>query len=223
MRKNIAVIPKKTKVQIMGCSYELIDSVRVKGKQKYLNQVLKAQIDFHNGVDIVGESPNKSGYAESNRYKLSQAIKSTGFHAEKLSLETGYAKTYFAGFTAESRFNRRGDITEDRLNSLLTTLAFAERELLGVGAKTVDDQVKPKDFGNRVENKFLNDEEIKLMDSSEYKNIADDFKSGMQESVVDSYIDPVETTQPKSSNFTKVGIIAIVILLLILIVKNLVV
>ena len=59
MRKNIAVIPKKTKVQIMGCSYELIDSVRVKGKQKYLNQALKAQTDFYNGVGIVGVSPKK--------------------------------------------------------------------------------------------------------------------------------------------------------------------
>jgi hypothetical protein len=138
MRKNIAVIPKKTKVQIMGCSYELIDSVRVKGKQKYLNQVLKDQTDFHNGVGIVSESPKKLGYAESNRCKLSKAIKLTGFHAENLSLETGHAKTYFTGFTAESRFNSRGDITEDRLNSLLTTLAFAERKLLGVGAKTAD-------------------------------------------------------------------------------------
>lgn len=78
-------------------------------------------------------------YTESNRYKLQQAIKKTGFHAEKLSLASNHAKTYFTGFTAESRFNSRGDITEERLNSLLTTLAFAERELLGVGAKTVDD------------------------------------------------------------------------------------
>lgn len=78
-------------------------------------------------------------YKNSNRYKLQQAIKKTGFHAEKLSLASNHAKTYFTGFTAESRFNSRGDITKDRLNSLLTTLAFAERELLGVGAKTVDD------------------------------------------------------------------------------------
>lgn len=78
-------------------------------------------------------------YTESNRYKLQQAIKATGFKIGDLSLATGNAKTYLTGFTAESRFNSRGDITEERLNSLLTTLAFAERELLGVGAKTVDD------------------------------------------------------------------------------------
>lgn len=78
-------------------------------------------------------------YTESNRYKLQQAIKATGFKIGDLSLATGNVKTYFTGFTAESRFNSRGDITEERLNALLTTLAFAERELLGVGAKTVDD------------------------------------------------------------------------------------
>lgn len=82
---------------------------------------------------------NVDEYNQSNRYRLQQAIKKTGFHAEKLSLASNHAKTYFTGFTAESRFNSRGDITEERLNALLTTLAFAERELLGVGAKTVDD------------------------------------------------------------------------------------
>lgn len=82
-------------------------------------------------------------YKSSNRHKLQQAIKATGFHAEKLSLASNHAKTYFTGFTAESRLNSRGDITEERLNSLLTTLAFAERELLGVGAKTVDENNVP--------------------------------------------------------------------------------
>lgn len=53
MSENIAVIPKGTKVQIMGCSYTLLEAVKVDGKQIYLDQVLKAQQDFENGIDIV--------------------------------------------------------------------------------------------------------------------------------------------------------------------------
>lgn len=99
--------------------------------------IVRSVFTIHkNNLKKVGENMK---YTESNRYKLQQAIKKTGFHAEKLSLASNHAKTYFTGFTAESRFNSRGDITDERLNSLLTTLAFAERELLGVGAKNVDD------------------------------------------------------------------------------------
>lgn len=58
MSENIAVIPKGTKVQIMGCSYTLLEDVKVDGMQVYLDQVLKAQIDFKNGVGIVGISPS---------------------------------------------------------------------------------------------------------------------------------------------------------------------
>lgn len=108
-------------------------------------------------------------YIQSNRYKLQQAIKKTGFHAEKLSLASNHAKTYFTGFTAESRFNSRGDITEERLNSLLTTLAFAERELLGIGAKTVDDnpiidKTSQSDTDNEIDEDLkesIEDSEIK--------------------------------------------------------------
>ncbi|WP_333669410.1 hypothetical protein [Acinetobacter guillouiae] len=52
MSENIAVIPKGTKVQIMGCSYTLLEDVKVDGMQIYLDQVLKAQIDFENGVGV---------------------------------------------------------------------------------------------------------------------------------------------------------------------------
>lgn len=108
-------------------------------------------------------------YKTSNRYKLHQAIKATGFHAEKLSLATGFKKGYFSDYTSESRFNSRGDITEERLNSLLTTLAFAERELLGVGAKTVDDnpiidKTSQSDTDNEIDEDLkesIEDSEIK--------------------------------------------------------------
>lgn len=78
-------------------------------------------------------------YQKSNRHKIHQAIKSTGLRADDLSLSAGFSKGYFSDYASKSRFNKRGDISESRLNELLTSLAFAERELLGVGAKTVDD------------------------------------------------------------------------------------
>lgn len=58
MSENVAVIPKGTSVQIMGCSYTLLEDVKVDGMQIYLDQVLKAQIDFKNGIGIVGGIPN---------------------------------------------------------------------------------------------------------------------------------------------------------------------
>lgn len=50
MSENIAVIPKGTNVQIMGCSYTLLEDVKVDGIQIYLDQALKAQVDFENGI-----------------------------------------------------------------------------------------------------------------------------------------------------------------------------
>ncbi|MFW2042694.1 hypothetical protein ACG94V_15375 [Acinetobacter sp. ULE_I001] len=58
MSENIAVIPKGTKVQIMGCSYTLLEDVKVDGMQIYLDQALKAQVDFENGVGIIGNVPS---------------------------------------------------------------------------------------------------------------------------------------------------------------------
>ncbi|WP_335987110.1 hypothetical protein [Acinetobacter bereziniae] len=56
MGENIAVIPKGTNVQIMGCSYTLLEDVKVDGMQIYLDQVLKAQIDFQKGIDIISDT-----------------------------------------------------------------------------------------------------------------------------------------------------------------------
>ncbi|OTG58633.1 hypothetical protein B9T36_09765 [Acinetobacter sp. ANC 4204] len=58
MSENIAVIPKGTKVQIMGCTYTLLEDVKVDGIQIYLDKVLKAQEDFENGIDVVGNNPS---------------------------------------------------------------------------------------------------------------------------------------------------------------------
>lgn len=53
MCENIAVIPKGTKIQIMGCSYFLLEDVKVDAIQVRLEQVLEAQNDFENEVHVV--------------------------------------------------------------------------------------------------------------------------------------------------------------------------
>lgn len=92
-----------------------------------------------NEVFKIGESQMQ--YEESNRYKLAQAIKKTGLKVSMLSAAASNNTniSHFTNYQAKSRFNERGDISEARLNELLTDLAFAEREVLGVGAKTVDE------------------------------------------------------------------------------------
>lgn len=58
MSKNIAVIPKGTKVQIMGCTYTLLEDVKVDGTQEYTNKILKQQVDFDQELDY--SSPKQS-------------------------------------------------------------------------------------------------------------------------------------------------------------------
>lgn len=64
MGENIAVIPKGTKIQIMGCSYTLLEDVKVDGMQIYLDKVLKAQEDFDNQerASASAASPNNDTY-----------------------------------------------------------------------------------------------------------------------------------------------------------------
>lgn len=56
--KEIAIIPKGTKIQIMGCSYTLLEEVKVDGKQMYLDQTLRAQENFENAIGVTGKIPN---------------------------------------------------------------------------------------------------------------------------------------------------------------------
>lgn len=87
----------------------------------------------------IGESQMK--YEESNRYKLAQAIKKTGISAKALSRAVVGNESYFYNKTGVARFNKKGDISNEVLNLALTDLAFAEREVLGIGAKTVEDEL----------------------------------------------------------------------------------
>ena len=117
-----------------------------------------------NEVFKIGESQMQ--YEESNRYKLAQAvkervklIKSKEIYAtaEILSLATGNSKTYFSSQSAKSKFLSRGDLSENTYQAMLTDLAFAEREVLGIGAKTVEEpsdaEIQMVDFANSVKEK----------------------------------------------------------------------
>ena len=106
-------------------------------------------------IKKIGESQMQ--YEESNRYKLAQAIKKTGISAKALSRAVAGNECYFYNKTGVARFNKRGDIPDDVLNLALTDLAFAEREVLGIGAKTVEEpsdaEIQMLDLASSVKEK----------------------------------------------------------------------
>lgn len=50
---EVAVIPKGSKVQIMGCQIILAEDTKVEGDQASLDYILKEQEDFDKGIGIV--------------------------------------------------------------------------------------------------------------------------------------------------------------------------
>lgn len=52
-QREIAIIPKGAKIQIMGCSYTLLENANVEGSQDNLNYILKEQENFDKGIGIV--------------------------------------------------------------------------------------------------------------------------------------------------------------------------
>lgn len=85
-----------------------------------------------------------TGYKTSNRNKLREHIKSLGFTAIDLSVAAGFSKYYFGSETGESRFNKRGDISNDRLNKLSVLASIAKTKLSkkSIGKLTIDLEVK---------------------------------------------------------------------------------
>lgn len=67
MSKDTAVIPKGSKIQIMGCNYTLLEDAKVNGSQENLNYILKEQENFENGVGVVGKNSSCPNQPESNR------------------------------------------------------------------------------------------------------------------------------------------------------------
>jgi len=82
-----------------------------------------------------------NNYKDSNRYKLHKAASATGFSFSKLSRAMGFSDTYISNESKESRFNRRGDLTDNRYNHLIDELSIAERTLKGDPAKAIDDSI----------------------------------------------------------------------------------
>ena len=54
---EIAVIPKGSKVQIMGCRITLVEDAKVEGNQASLDFILKEQENFDEGIGVVGGMP----------------------------------------------------------------------------------------------------------------------------------------------------------------------
>lgn len=90
-------------------------------------------------------------YNQSNRNKLREHIKSLGFTAIDLSVAAGFNKAYFGSETGESRFNSRGDISDDRLLELKHKAFEAKKELASksIGKLTVDLEVKTTFIPNK--------------------------------------------------------------------------
>lgn len=167
----------------------------------------------------IGESQMQ--YEESNCYKLKQAIKKTGISSEKLSLATtkGKTKYHFYSYTKKSRLTDRGDISDARLNKLLTDLRHAEREVLGIGAKTVDCI------------KSSHDTEMSI-DIEEYKNWCEELEKNNGKPTLsrnhDDHVDAIsfgliETDfkeKPKSNKPLFIGAAAVIFIALILFVLN---
>jgi glycerol-3-phosphate dehydrogenase len=57
---EVAVIPKGSKVQIMGCSITLLEDAKVKANQSDLDYILKEQENFYKGMGIMGSAISKT-------------------------------------------------------------------------------------------------------------------------------------------------------------------
>lgn len=53
--KEVAVIPKGTKIQIMGCSITLLEDAKVEANQSNLDYILKYQENFDNDIGLVSK------------------------------------------------------------------------------------------------------------------------------------------------------------------------
>lgn len=56
--KEIAIIPKGTRVSIMGCRITIAEDTKVEANQANLDHILNEQSKFDNGIGIVGEIPS---------------------------------------------------------------------------------------------------------------------------------------------------------------------
>ncbi|HEY4537427.1 MAG TPA: hypothetical protein VIG45_03105 [Erysipelothrix sp.] len=102
----------------------------------------------------LANSTSVSEYKNSNRYKLHKAASATGFSFSKLSRAMGFSDTYISNESKESRFNRRGDLTDKRYNHLIDKIAIAERTLKGNPAKGLYDSIDIETESLCIEKRF---------------------------------------------------------------------
>ncbi|ENX00971.1 hypothetical protein F899_01604 [Acinetobacter sp. CIP 101934] len=69
-QKELAIIPKGTKIQIMGCSYTLLEDASVEGNQDNLNYILKEQENFNKGIGVVSNPKPKATDSRKSGGKL---------------------------------------------------------------------------------------------------------------------------------------------------------
>lgn len=100
---------------------------------------------------------SSSEYLSSNRFKLLQAIKETGYSSRRLSDIAVGNESYFYNYTGKARFDKKGDISDSMLEQLkgsvksaqsqltskLTDALIHEREELAIAPKTVDENNVP--------------------------------------------------------------------------------
>lgn len=124
-----------------------------------------------NGSDswhvVMREIKPYTDYLKSNRYTLSQLIKSSEFKAIDLSVQMGKERTYLSSTASESRFNGRGDIAQVKLDEIKLNMSLAEYALktkrddiiVAVGFNPAESQDFtfdiPKEFGD--ENQTIDD------------------------------------------------------------------
>ncbi len=126
---------------VIGNKY--VVDVNTSGESK----VIKIKpIDFKDGFYVSAHQIRMldHSYKTSNRNKLREHIKSSGFTAIDLSVAAGFSKYYFGSETGESRFNKRGDISDKRFNELKAIASSAKDKLSSksIGKLTVDLEVK---------------------------------------------------------------------------------
>lgn len=61
-QKEITIIPKGTKIQIMGCSCTLLEDVKIDGNQDNVNYILKEQENFDKGIGVIDSTISKTSW-----------------------------------------------------------------------------------------------------------------------------------------------------------------
>lgn len=119
---------------------------------------------YSDGVALLEFDNDSNSYKNSNRHKLSQAVKKSNFSSRDLSMAIRNNDSHFYNLTCKSRFTKRGDISEVVLNSALGSLKRAEQVLIDTSDKDdkdcalpipVDQSPKYEDYSQSNKEQFI--------------------------------------------------------------------